>query len=145
MSRRVRPAAEIGGRARPPIGDDGREEARKAFGPCARASPVGDQVLPDLDQRIGQPARGGDRVDRVPGQGAVIGLVVADLADGEIRLKKQRLDQRLRRPVVAIPQIPIFQGRSSERMTGVNEWIEMSAGGSPVFIIASTVAAISFR
>ena len=30
-------------------------------------------------------------------------------------------------------------------MTGVNEWIEMSAGGSPVAIIASTVAATSCR
>ena len=121
MSHRPRPTAKIGRRARLRIGDDGPQHAAEAFGPGDCVVPFGDQVLPDLDQRIGQSTRSGDLVDRVAGQGAVVGLVVADLISAKIPFRDQRFDQRFRDAPVAIPQIPIFQGRASERMTGVNE------------------------
>ncbi len=71
-----------------------------------RVSPLGDEILPDLDQRVGQSARSRDRVDRVAGKRSVIGLVVADLVGGQVRLGDQRLDQRLGKPPVAVPQDP---------------------------------------
>jgi len=52
-----RACAKIRRRARAPIGEDRLEQAGDAFCPRQRALRFGDQILPDLDQRIGQSAR----------------------------------------------------------------------------------------
>ena len=101
-----RPAAEIRRRAAFAVGKDRPQQTGEARGPGERVILGADQILPDLDQRVGQSARRRDRVDRVAGKRAVIGLVVADLAGGKIRLGGQRLDQRLWEPAVAVPQDP---------------------------------------
>ena len=102
---------------------------------------LGDQVLPDLDQRIGEAAGGGDRVDRVADERPVIGLVVADCGLVEVVLGAERPEQGGGRCGRRGPTRPRFSmTAASPRQIGVKEWIAMSAGGSPVGSIASTVA-----
>ena len=71
---------------------------------------LGDQVLPDLDQRVGEAARGGDGVDRVAGERPVIGLVVADCGLVQVVLGAERREQRGGNAVVEVPQHPDFPG-----------------------------------
>ena len=96
MSFPPRARAKIGGRARPRIGEDGLEQPGDALAPGQRVLLLPDQVLPDLDQDIGQSARSGGGVDRVAGERAVVRFVVADVASVEIGLREQRFDQRFR-------------------------------------------------
>ena len=120
-------APKSAGASRAPIGEDGLQEAGDALGPGQRALRFADQILPDLDQRIGQSARSGDGVDRVAGQAAVIGFVVADVASGKIGLGEQSLDQRLRNPVVAIPQDPDLP-RPGEAAPDIGERMDRDQG-----------------
>ena len=82
----------------------GAEQAGEALGPGARAFPVRDQVLPDLDQDVGEAARGGEGVDRVAGKSPIVGLVVADVGGAEVGFGDEGLDQRPGDAVVAVPQ-----------------------------------------
>ena len=81
-----------------------------------------DEILPDLDQGVGEPAGGRDGVDRVAGERAVVGLVVADAVGVEVGLGAQR-----RRAAAAAMRssrshkTPTFQRRAAPLQTGVKE------------------------
>ena len=60
------------------IGENRLEEPREARSPCPRPLIAGDEILPDLDQRVGEAPPGCMAIDRVSRQRAIIGLVVAD-------------------------------------------------------------------
>src|SRR5271166_1383409 len=97
------PAAQVARRARLALRENGLEETREPVRPGGRPVALVDQVLPDLDQRVHEPARRGDGVDRVAGERPVIGFVVADAVDVKVGLGGERLDERLRNAVVPIP------------------------------------------
>ena len=79
----------------------GFEEPGEALRPFLGALARCDQILPDLDQRIGEAPDGGVPVDGVAGERPIIGLVVAD---DESVLGLQPVQQRLGEAVVRIPQ-----------------------------------------
>ena len=131
---------------RAPVGEDGLEQPGEPVGPGLDLRRSGDQVLPDLDQGVGEAARGGDRVDRVARERAVVGLVVADpLGHAGRALRASASSSGAASAESRSQSTPIFHRRAVPRQTGVKEWIETSAGGSPVASIASTVAATASR
>src|SRR5579872_3646579 len=72
------PAAEIDPFMDIREGEDRRDQPGEPSRPSLGVRLGRDQILADFDQSIGEAARRRYRVDRVAGQGAVIGLVIAD-------------------------------------------------------------------
>ena len=106
----------------------GLEQPGEALRPFLRASPGGDQVLPDLDQGVGEAAPGGVAVDRVARERAIIGLVVAD-HEAVLRPRPSRSGRAKRSS--ASHRMPTCQGRGQPRQIGVKLWIVTMAGGQP--------------
>src|SRR4051794_29879993 len=77
------------------------EQPREALGPFLRAPPPPDQILPDLDERIGEAPDGGVTVDGIACKSPIIGLVVAD---DESVLGLQPFQKRPGEAIVRIPQ-----------------------------------------
>src|SRR6478735_8816869 len=77
------------------------EQPGEALGPFLGALVRRDQVLPDLDERIGKAPDGGVPVDRVARQRPIIGLVVAD---DESVLSGQSFEKRLGEAIVRVPE-----------------------------------------
>ena len=99
--------------------------------PPPRASAI--RSCAHFDQRIGEAARGRDGVDRVAAQRAVVGLVVADRLGARSASPAERAQQRRRAGADRGPTArPTFHGRAAPRQSGVKEWIERIAGGSPL-------------
>ena len=80
---------------------DGVNDRGQPLRPCESAGAVGDQILADLDQRMGIAVDNSMAEHGVAAQGAVIGLVVAD---DERLVFGQHVDHRPRHAVVAVPQ-----------------------------------------
>src|SRR5882757_7802888 len=80
---------------------DGVNDRRQTLSPGEGALLVGYQVLADLDQRVSVAVDDGMPEHGVATQRAVIGFIVAD---HEVFVRDQHIDQRPRHPVVHIPQ-----------------------------------------
>ena len=72
----------------------------EAFGESGGVVVIGHEVLPQFDQHVGEASPGAKLIHRVAHQRAVVGLVVAD---HEVRLASQRLDERNRQPGIDVP------------------------------------------
>jgi glycerate 2-kinase len=105
--------------------------------PCLRCHLIGDQILPDFDQRVVQAALRGVAVDRVAGQAAAIGLVIAydkiklacqhiqpALAQAHIRVIKNA-DMPGPRPALHLRRERV-QREDRRRMTGRDRMIDGS-------------------
>ena len=77
------------------------EDRREPVGPGVRAGRVGDEVLADLDEGMGEPAPGPVAIEAVVLERPVIGLVVAD---DEVGIAGERRDQGERETRIGVPQ-----------------------------------------
>ena len=78
-------------------------DSRQPVGPGFSGGALADQILAQFDQRVGEAARGGDGVDRVAGQPAVVGLVVADRIGADVALRAERANQRRGQARIGVP------------------------------------------
>ena len=95
----------------PSCRDRREQRLQKPVEPCRpflRAVFVGDQILPDLDQRGGEAPHRRVAVDGVARKRTIIGLVVAD---DEPWLGPEAVEERTREALVAIPEDPCMPGR----------------------------------
>ena len=104
-------------------------DRRQPLRPGFRAGFVGDQILADLDQRMGEAVDDGVPEHGVAAQRAVIGLVVAD--------DQRRVLRPACRSAAAATRssrshsTPTCQGRTWPCMTGVKECTEKMNGAPP--------------
>ena len=104
------------------------------------AGGVGNQVLAQFDQPVGEPAPGAVAIHAVADQRPGIGLVVAD---HQIGIGGKRFDQRPRKAGIGIPENADLPRPAAPRQTGVKLWMETSSGTVPAAIDRSIVRSTS--
>ena len=113
----------------------------QSSGPFGLSFRTEDQILPQLDQRMGQSARRSVPVERIAFQLARIGHVVADL---DARNRPQRVEQRESEPRVPVPQDADRPGTGHPFQAWVKLCTETMTGGFPSKIAASTARSIAW-